>query len=162
MADICSCTLWTCAADLEAVISESLLLISHVRISDELHVWACRVMQQAGVGKDTFLTYDPGASKSGLLSYDLLASALIVVTLKVLFKLDDQQEWLVTVSRFLYSGCSVYRCLIYLCVLPISGCFSPPILTSGVYPIVLMMKTSKIKVNFLKISLFKTMLVNCK
>ncbi|XP_048852821.1 TATA box-binding protein-associated factor RNA polymerase I subunit B-like [Brienomyrus brachyistius] len=66
--------------------------LMELNLPDELHVWACRVMQQAGIGKDT-LTYDPRARKSGLLSYDVLASALIVVTLKLLFKLDDHQEW---------------------------------------------------------------------
>ncbi|XP_018599025.1 TATA box-binding protein-associated factor RNA polymerase I subunit B [Scleropages formosus] len=71
----------------------SLKYLTEANLPDELHLWVCRVMEQAGVGEGTYLTYDPLGRKSCLLSYDILAAALIIVTMKLLFKMDDQKEW---------------------------------------------------------------------
>ncbi|KPP76268.1 hypothetical protein Z043_104403 [Scleropages formosus] len=70
----------------------SLKYLTEANLPDELHLWVCRVMEQAGVGEGTYLTYDPLGRKSCLLSYDILAAALIIVTMKLLFKMDDQKE----------------------------------------------------------------------
>lgn len=62
-------------------------------ISDEFHTLVCKVIQKTAMGKDSFLTFDPTGRKPTLLCYDLQAAALIVVTMKLLFRLDDKVEW---------------------------------------------------------------------
>lgn len=48
------------------------------------------------MGDESFLTFDPDRKKPVLLRYDIQAVAIIIVTLKLLFKLDDRVEWYVS------------------------------------------------------------------
>uniref|UniRef100_A0A4W4F8I4 TATA box-binding protein-associated factor RNA polymerase I subunit B n=1 Tax=Electrophorus electricus TaxID=8005 RepID=A0A4W4F8I4_ELEEL len=61
-------------------------------LPDELHLLVCKVMEKTAMGNDFFLTFDPAGPKQRLPCYDLQAAALIIVTMKLLFKLDDQTE----------------------------------------------------------------------
>ncbi|KAJ8383271.1 hypothetical protein AAFF_G00222840 [Aldrovandia affinis] len=71
----------------------SLRYLMEANLPDELHGWVRKVVKQAGIGQEALLTYDPTGRKAQLGSYDLQAAALIIVTMKLLFKLDDQAEW---------------------------------------------------------------------
>lgn len=62
-------------------------------LSDKLHALVCEVIQRTAMEKESFLTFDPTARKPTLLCYDLQAVALIIVTMKLLFRLDDKVEW---------------------------------------------------------------------
>ena len=59
---------------------------------DQLHPWVCRVITLVGLDKVSDLTFDPTA-KAPLPFYDVQAAALIVVTLKMVFGVDDRSEW---------------------------------------------------------------------
>ncbi|XP_026854716.2 TATA box-binding protein-associated factor RNA polymerase I subunit B isoform X2 [Electrophorus electricus] len=65
-------------------------------LPDELHLLVCKVMEKTAMGNDFFLTFDPAGPKQRLPCYDLQAAALIIVTMKLLFKLDDQTEWMLS------------------------------------------------------------------
>lgn len=45
------------------------------------------------MGKDSFLTFNPTVKKPELVCYDIQAAALIIVVMKLLFRLNDHQEW---------------------------------------------------------------------
>ncbi|RMC17278.1 hypothetical protein DUI87_05857 [Hirundo rustica rustica] len=63
---------------------------------DELHNWTCRVVKKIGIGEVDFLTLMPGNKSTRKVKYDVLAAAVIVVVLKLLFLLDDHYEWLLS------------------------------------------------------------------
>uniref|UniRef100_A0A8B9HCE1 TATA box-binding protein-associated factor RNA polymerase I subunit B n=1 Tax=Astyanax mexicanus TaxID=7994 RepID=A0A8B9HCE1_ASTMX len=67
----------------------SLRYLMEVNLPDELHSLVCRVIEKSAMGKESFLTFNPSKPKSTFLFYDLQAAALIIVTMKLLFKLDD-------------------------------------------------------------------------
>lgn len=67
-------------------------------ILDALHVWVQKVITGAGMDSESFLTFDPTGMKPHLLSYDIQAVAVIIVAMKLLFKLDDHVEWFVASS----------------------------------------------------------------
>lgn len=60
---------------------------------DKLHTLVCEVIQKTSMGKESFLTFDPTRRHLTLLCYDLQAAALIIVTMKLLFGLNDKAEW---------------------------------------------------------------------
>lgn len=62
-------------------------------LSDKLHALVCEVIRKTAIGTESFLTFDPTRRKPTLLCYDLQAAALIVITMKLLFRLDDKVEW---------------------------------------------------------------------
>ncbi|XP_043076450.1 TATA box-binding protein-associated factor RNA polymerase I subunit B [Puntigrus tetrazona] len=62
-------------------------------LPNDLHDWVHEVIRQASIGDINFLTFDPSKKNSHLLRYDIQAVAVIIVTLKLLFKLDDHVEW---------------------------------------------------------------------
>lgn len=62
-------------------------------LSDKLHALVREVIQKTSMGTDSFLTFDPTERKPRLPCYDLQAAALIVVCMKLLFRLDDNVEW---------------------------------------------------------------------
>uniref|UniRef100_W5NJJ7 TATA box-binding protein-associated factor RNA polymerase I subunit B n=1 Tax=Lepisosteus oculatus TaxID=7918 RepID=W5NJJ7_LEPOC len=72
--------------------------LMEANLPDELHSWVCRVISHTGMGKEAFLTYDPLHKKTQPLNYDIQAAALIIVTLKLLFKLDDKMECIYSTS----------------------------------------------------------------
>lgn len=45
---------------------------------------------------DSYLTFDPNRESPHLVCYEIEAVAVIIVTMKLLFKLDDHVEWCVT------------------------------------------------------------------
>ncbi|RVE56198.1 hypothetical protein OJAV_G00233630 [Oryzias javanicus] len=58
----------------------------------ELHRWVCGVAELAGLLQESSQTIHPECQPS-LLQYDLQAAALIIITMKLLFGLDDHSEW---------------------------------------------------------------------
>ncbi|XP_057208832.1 TATA box-binding protein-associated factor RNA polymerase I subunit B-like isoform X1 [Triplophysa rosa] len=62
-------------------------------LPDGLLVWVHKVIDEASMGDDSFLTFDPVKQKPALVCYDIQAAAVIIVTMKLLFKLDDRVEW---------------------------------------------------------------------
>ncbi|XP_029903534.1 LOW QUALITY PROTEIN: TATA box-binding protein-associated factor RNA polymerase I subunit B [Myripristis murdjan] len=71
----------------------SLRYLTALNLPDALHAWVCRVALQAGLMDEALLTFDPRPSRPALPAYDLQAAALIIVTMKLLFGLDDHTEW---------------------------------------------------------------------
>ncbi|XP_065537677.1 TATA box-binding protein-associated factor RNA polymerase I subunit B isoform X2 [Lathamus discolor] len=70
--------------------------LMEANLPDELHNWTCRVVKKTGVGDVDFLTLVPGNKSTRKVKYDVLAAAVIVVVLKLLFLLDDKYEWLLS------------------------------------------------------------------
>ncbi|XP_034622385.1 TATA box-binding protein-associated factor RNA polymerase I subunit B isoform X2 [Trachemys scripta elegans] len=68
--------------------------LMEANLPDELHDWTCRVVKKIHVGETDFLTLDPVNKSARKVKYDVLAAAIIIVVLKLLFLLDDQYEWL--------------------------------------------------------------------
>ncbi|XP_043963083.1 TATA box-binding protein-associated factor RNA polymerase I subunit B isoform X2 [Gambusia affinis] len=70
----------------------SLRYLTDANLPDELHRWVCVLMDRAGMADQERHTLD-GGSRPDLPRYDLQAAALIIVTMKVMFGLDDHTEW---------------------------------------------------------------------
>ncbi|XP_035986282.1 TATA box-binding protein-associated factor RNA polymerase I subunit B-like [Fundulus heteroclitus] len=69
--------------------------------TDQLHRWVCVLMERADMADESCHTVDL-ASQPDLPAYDLQAAALLIVTMKVLFGLDDQTEWYLTRLNWIY------------------------------------------------------------
>ncbi|XP_035006981.1 TATA box-binding protein-associated factor RNA polymerase I subunit B isoform X2 [Hippoglossus stenolepis] len=67
----------------------SLRYLADANLPDDLHPWVCRLMHDAGLGD---FTLDP-TSCPVLPQYDIQTAAVIVVTMKLIFGLDDHTEW---------------------------------------------------------------------
>ncbi|XP_032070371.1 TATA box-binding protein-associated factor RNA polymerase I subunit B isoform X2 [Thamnophis elegans] len=65
-----------------------------INLPDEMNKWTCKVIKKIGVGETDFLTLHPGNKSTWKVKYDILAVAIIIVVLKILFLLDDEYEWL--------------------------------------------------------------------
>ncbi|KFV44271.1 TATA box-binding protein-associated factor RNA polymerase I subunit B, partial [Tyto alba] len=70
--------------------------LMEANLPDELHNWTCRVVKKIGIGEVDFLTLVPGDKTRRKVKYDILAAAVIVVVLKLLFLLNDHYEWLLS------------------------------------------------------------------
>ncbi|KAF7651367.1 hypothetical protein LDENG_00111810 [Lucifuga dentata] len=70
----------------------SLRYLLHLNLPDDFHIWVCRVMQRAAMTDPMLHTFHP-QRRSVLPRYDLQAAALIIVTMKLLFGMDDHTEW---------------------------------------------------------------------
>ncbi|XP_014855116.1 PREDICTED: TATA box-binding protein-associated factor RNA polymerase I subunit B isoform X2 [Poecilia mexicana] len=70
----------------------SLRYLTDANLPDELHRWVCVLMDRAGMADQKRHTLD-GGLRPILPRYDLQAAALIIVTIKVIFGLDDHTEW---------------------------------------------------------------------
>ncbi|XP_053141703.1 TATA box-binding protein-associated factor RNA polymerase I subunit B isoform X2 [Hemicordylus capensis] len=70
--------------------------LMEANLPDDMHSWTCRVVEKIGIGETDFLTLHPGNKSSCRVKYDILAIAVVVVVLKILFLLDDQYEWLLS------------------------------------------------------------------
>nr|XP_021149194.1 TATA box-binding protein-associated factor RNA polymerase I subunit B isoform X1 [Columba livia] len=70
--------------------------LMEANLPDELHNWTCRVVKKICIGEVDFLTLVPGNKSTRKVKYDVLAAALIIVVLKLLFLLDDHYEWLLS------------------------------------------------------------------
>uniref|UniRef100_A0A3P9PJJ0 TATA box-binding protein-associated factor RNA polymerase I subunit B n=1 Tax=Poecilia reticulata TaxID=8081 RepID=A0A3P9PJJ0_POERE len=66
----------------------SLRYLTDANLPDELHRWVCVLLDRAGMADQKRHTLD-GGSRLVLPRYDLQAAALIIVTVKVMFGLDD-------------------------------------------------------------------------
>ncbi|KAG1964076.1 TATA box-binding protein-associated factor RNA polymerase I subunit B [Pimephales promelas] len=62
-------------------------------LPDALHIWVHRVIRGAAMDDESYLTFDPKTDNPGLLRYEIQAAAVIIVAMKLLFKLDDHAEW---------------------------------------------------------------------
>ncbi|XP_076127819.1 TATA box-binding protein-associated factor RNA polymerase I subunit B isoform X2 [Alosa pseudoharengus] len=73
----------------------SLRYLTEANLPDELHHWVCEVMHRSGLAKVGALTFDHAstAQRKSPISYELLACALIIVSMKLLFRLNDNKEW---------------------------------------------------------------------
>ncbi|CAL8317249.1 unnamed protein product [Boreogadus saida] len=81
--------------DLKCLQHPTLLTMRYLlllNLPDQLHPWVCRVIALVGLDQGSALTFDPTA-KSRLPYYDVQAAALVVVTLKMVFGVDDRSEW---------------------------------------------------------------------
>ncbi|XP_015714939.1 TATA box-binding protein-associated factor RNA polymerase I subunit B isoform X2 [Coturnix japonica] len=67
--------------------------LMEANLPDELHIWTCRLVKKTSIGEADFLTLTPGNKSTRKVKYDVLAAAVIVVVLKLLFLLDDHYEW---------------------------------------------------------------------
>ncbi|XP_019966163.1 TATA box-binding protein-associated factor RNA polymerase I subunit B isoform X2 [Paralichthys olivaceus] len=67
----------------------SLRYLTDTNLPDDLHPWVCRLMDDAGL---VDFTFDP-TSCPVLPHYDIQTAALIIVTMKLIFGLDDHTEW---------------------------------------------------------------------
>ncbi|XP_026530116.1 TATA box-binding protein-associated factor RNA polymerase I subunit B [Notechis scutatus] len=65
-----------------------------INLPDDMNKWTCRVIKKIGVDETDFLTLHPGNKSTWKVKYDILAVAIIIVVLKILFLLDDEYEWL--------------------------------------------------------------------
>ncbi|XP_037305932.2 TATA box-binding protein-associated factor RNA polymerase I subunit B [Pungitius pungitius] len=70
----------------------SLRYLMDANLPDELHPWVCRLMERAGMADQTLHTVHLKSCPS-LPRYDVQTAALIIVTMKLLFGLDDHTEW---------------------------------------------------------------------
>ncbi|KAM6915490.1 TATA box-binding protein-associated factor RNA polymerase I subunit B [Xenentodon cancila] len=70
----------------------SLRYLIDANLPDELHMWVCRLVKRARLDDPSSLTFHPG-SHPVLPRYDVQTGALIIVTMKVIFGLDDHTEW---------------------------------------------------------------------
>ncbi|XP_044232812.1 TATA box-binding protein-associated factor RNA polymerase I subunit B isoform X1 [Thunnus albacares] len=73
----------------------SVRYLTDANLPDELHLWVCRLMERAGMADQTLHAFEP-SSHPVLPQYDMQAAALIIVTLKLLFGLDDHSEWILS------------------------------------------------------------------
>uniref|UniRef100_A0A3Q2TCZ1 TATA box-binding protein-associated factor RNA polymerase I subunit B n=1 Tax=Fundulus heteroclitus TaxID=8078 RepID=A0A3Q2TCZ1_FUNHE len=69
--------------------------LTDANLPDQLHRWVCVLMERADMADESCHTVDL-AWQPDLPAYDLQAAALLIVTMKVLFGLDDQTEWYLT------------------------------------------------------------------
>ncbi|XP_061602382.1 TATA box-binding protein-associated factor RNA polymerase I subunit B [Cololabis saira] len=70
----------------------SLRYLMDANLPDELHPWVCALTERAGLAEPARLTFHP-RTRPLLPQYDVQAAALIIVTMKVVFGLDDHIEW---------------------------------------------------------------------
>ncbi|NXG41269.1 TAF1B polymerase, partial [Psilopogon haemacephalus] len=70
--------------------------LMEANLPDELHSWTCLLVQKLGLGAADALTLLPAGEATSRVMHDLLAAALIVVVLKLLFLLDDHYEWMLS------------------------------------------------------------------
>lgn len=63
-----------------------------ISLPDELHPLVCRLMERAGMADQSLHTFDLLAHPV-LPRYDVQTAALVVVTMKLVFGLDDHTEW---------------------------------------------------------------------
>ncbi|XP_018544251.1 TATA box-binding protein-associated factor RNA polymerase I subunit B [Lates calcarifer] len=70
----------------------SVRYLTDANLPDELHPWVCSLMERAGMTDQTFHTFD-STTRPILPRYDVQSAAVIIVTMKVIFGLDDHTEW---------------------------------------------------------------------
>ncbi|RXM36967.1 Grainyhead-like protein 1-like [Acipenser ruthenus] len=79
------------------VLHPNILCIKYLmeaNLPDEIHSYIWRVVKRTGMGEEASLTFDPLAKPMIPINYDIKAASIVIVTLKLIFKLDDEFEWL--------------------------------------------------------------------
>lgn len=87
----------------------------------ELHPLLCRLIERTGM-MDPKLHTCGYSSHSAVPLYDVQTAALIIVTMKLLFGLNDQTEWW-TYSFLTCHICFRYLFLIQMLLMPVCVCF---------------------------------------
>ncbi|XP_060090016.1 TATA box-binding protein-associated factor RNA polymerase I subunit B isoform X2 [Heteronotia binoei] len=67
--------------------------LMEANLPDDMHNWTCRVVKEIGIGEVDFLTLQPGNKTVRKVKYDIIAVAVVIVVLKILFVLNDEYEW---------------------------------------------------------------------
>ncbi|XP_033875044.3 TATA box-binding protein-associated factor RNA polymerase I subunit B [Acipenser ruthenus] len=78
------------------VLHPNILCIKYLmeaNLPDEIHSYIWRVVKRTGMGEEASLTFDPLAKPMIPINYDIKAASIVIVTLKLIFKLDDEFEW---------------------------------------------------------------------
>ncbi|XP_026163959.1 TATA box-binding protein-associated factor RNA polymerase I subunit B [Mastacembelus armatus] len=70
----------------------SLRYLIDANLPDELHPWVCRLMERAGLADQTLHLLDTRSCPM-LPRFDVLTAALVIVTMKLMFGMDDNTEW---------------------------------------------------------------------
>lgn len=70
----------------------SLRLLTDLNLPDQMAQWVESVLIRADLRGPARLTVDPSAQRA-LPHYELIAAAAVIVTMKLLFGLDDKTEW---------------------------------------------------------------------
>nr|XP_057930841.1 TATA box-binding protein-associated factor RNA polymerase I subunit B [Doryrhamphus excisus] len=70
----------------------SLRYLSDANLPDELHPWVCMLVEHIGMAEAALHTVHP-SRRYTLPQYDVQAAALIIVTMKLVFGMDDRTEW---------------------------------------------------------------------
>lgn len=65
-------------------------------LPESMHIWTQRLVKKMGIGEVNYLTFHPLARGAKSINYEIQAAAVIVITLKLLFVLDDKHEWLLS------------------------------------------------------------------
>ncbi|XP_077409720.1 TATA box-binding protein-associated factor RNA polymerase I subunit B isoform X2 [Vanacampus margaritifer] len=71
----------------------SLRYLADANLPDELHPWVCVLMERSGMSDVTCGAPSAPSSRPSLPQYDVQAAALVIVTIKLLFGMDDHTEW---------------------------------------------------------------------
>uniref|UniRef100_A0ACB8GDJ5 Uncharacterized protein n=1 Tax=Sphaerodactylus townsendi TaxID=933632 RepID=A0ACB8GDJ5_9SAUR len=71
----------------------SMKYLMEANLPDDMHKWTSTVVKEAGIGEADFLTLQPGKKSVWKVKYDVLAVAVVIVVLKILFLLNDEYEW---------------------------------------------------------------------
>lgn len=70
----------------------ALRYVAEANLPDELHPWVCALVERAGLMQEEVNTFCPNA-RGSLPLYDIQAAAIVILTVKLLFGLDDRSEW---------------------------------------------------------------------
>ncbi|XP_069742362.1 TATA box-binding protein-associated factor RNA polymerase I subunit B isoform X2 [Narcine bancroftii] len=65
-------------------------------LPEGMHIWTQRLVKKMGIGEVDYLTFHPLSRRAKTIKYEVQAVAVIVITLKLLFVLDDKHEWLLS------------------------------------------------------------------
>ncbi|XP_051880972.1 TATA box-binding protein-associated factor RNA polymerase I subunit B [Pristis pectinata] len=65
-------------------------------LPESMHIWTQRLVKKMGIGNVDYLTFHPLSRGAKTINYEVQAVAVIVITLKLLFMLDDKHEWLLS------------------------------------------------------------------
>lgn len=101
---LCSaCDTWwtpTCPVTMPVILNQAWIKLKRrdglmslfLYFPDELHLWVCRLVERTSMADETLHVSDR-LLRPVLPRYDVQTAALIIVTMKLLFGLDDHTEW---------------------------------------------------------------------
>ncbi|XP_072107318.1 TATA box-binding protein-associated factor RNA polymerase I subunit B isoform X2 [Mobula birostris] len=65
-------------------------------LPESMCIWTQRLVKKMGIGNVDYLTFHPLSRGAKTINYEIQAVAVIVISLKLLFVLDDKHEWLLS------------------------------------------------------------------